>query len=235
MRRRSPSPKRPGSTSCTHHSPNDTPNSSNPDDHYEVEFGYWDTNYTEAAEQIATSLIDSFALTERGSTDDSIPDQTDESSNEALDLSSLTTYTNDGVGYSIKYPEHWTIDDSSQSAVGITNSDRAVIGITELDGSRGSDTPTEPADHAVEEELESMLTEPPSRQETTLPSGQPAVMLDVTYDLSDGERGPLRTGALFMRRQDTGYRVEFVADASDWSSSVERGVKRIITSFELTD
>ncbi len=202
---------------------------------YEVEFGYRNANYTEAAEQLATSIIDSFALTEQGSTDDSTPDQeTDESSNETLDLSSLTTYTNDRQDYRIKHPEHWTIDDSTQSAVEIANSKSGVIRITEIDGSRGSDTPTELADHAIEE-LESVMTESSDRQKTTLPSGQPAVMLDVTYDLSDDERGPLRGGALFTSKQDTGYRVQFIAEASIWTSSVERGVERIITSFEFTD
>lgn len=202
---------------------------------YEVEFGYRNANYTEAAEQLATSIIDSFALADQDSADDSTDQNTDEPTNEALDLSSLTTYTNDGIGYRIKYPEHWTIDDSSQSTVGITNSDSGVIGITEFDGSRGSDTPTELADHAIEEEFESVLIESPSRQETTIPSGQPAVMLDATYDLSDYEGGPLRTVALFTSKQDTGYRVHFIAEASIWTSSVERGVERIITSFELTN
>lgn len=197
---------------------------------YEVEFGYWDTNYTEAAEQLATSLIDSFALTEQGS-----PDQeTDESSNETLDLSSLTTYTNDGVGYRIKYPEHWTIDDRYQFVVTISNPDRDVIRIAELEGSVDSEPLSERADQYVEE-LQPINGEPSSRQETALPSGQPAIALDLTYDLPNDEAGQLRAGVLFTRRQDTDYRVELVADASDWSSSVERGVERIITSFELTD
>lgn len=200
---------------------------------YEVEFFYVDANYTGTVEQLATTVIDSFAITGRQPTDQPTSNPTTEqSSNESLDLSSLTTYTNDRQGYRIKHPTHWRVRDDSPTTVVIANRDGDVIRIMKIDMSGSMYTSDGLADSFIQGIRETMtdvsLTK---RRNITLPNGQSALILHGTYDSPNDRAGLLRTSVLFTIQQDTAYKVGFVADASDWTPAVKRTVTDILTSF----
>lgn len=153
-----------------------------------------------------------------------------------LELSPLTTYTNDVYGYQIDHPVSWTVNDGFPQQVGIANRDGDGIRITVFEGQYASNTVEEVADIALASTREAMVSvEVSERRETTLESGQPAIVLDITYDAPTDTAGSLRSYLLLTKQDDTVYQVEFVADASDWTPPVEREVRGIVESFALTD
>ena len=156
-------------------------------------------------------------------------------SGDELVLSPLVTYMNSDYGYQIDRPEGWDIDESLPQRVEVANPDGDGIRISVFEGQYASVALEEIVDESLANTRQSASTlDVSERRETTLDSGQPAVVLDVTYDVSTDTAGSLRSYILFTKQGPTVYQVEFVADAPDWTSTVEREARGIIESFAIT-
>ncbi|EMA47746.1 hypothetical protein [Halococcus salifodinae] len=152
-----------------------------------------------------------------------------------LVLSPVVTYENTVYGYQIDHPESWQVNDPASQRVEIHNPDRDVIRITTDEEQYATSSPEEVVDEVLANTREAATTlEVSDRHETTLDSGQPAVVVDITYDMPTDTDGSLRNHFLLAKQDDTAYLVEFVADATDWTPTVEREVRRIVESFTLT-
>ena len=151
-----------------------------------------------------------------------------------LVLSPLVTYKNTVYGYRIDHPEGWNVNDSVSQQVEIANPDGDGIRIIAFEGQYASSTLEEVVDEALAKSRQAATTlEVADRRETTLDSGQPAVVVDVTYDVPTDTAGSLRSYLLLTKQGGTVYQVEFVADAPDWTDTVEREAQEIIKSFIL--
>lgn len=153
-----------------------------------------------------------------------------------LDLSPLTTYTNDIYGYQIDYPVSWLVDESVPREVEIVNFDRDVIRITVYEGRYASNTLEEITDLAIANTREAMTDFAVlERRKTMLESGQQAAVVYMRYDVPTDRAVSLRNYTLVTKQVETTYHVEFIAHASDWTPTVERTVRRIVGSFALTE
>lgn len=160
----------------------------------------------------------------------------------ALALTPLETYTNEEDGFRMIVPENWTVDAS-------TPSDRVVF----LSPAQGSlvidvfgDLAYQPgtkhtlnsfADRVIAT-LRGNATRVAAldRHSLTLQSGHPARLIDITFETSEYDR--LRSYLLLAKqdpptRRPVFYRLQFTADAPDWTPTVERTVRRLVTSFTL--
>lgn len=152
-----------------------------------------------------------------------------------LVLSPLVTYMNSDYGYRIDRPEGWNVDESLPERVEIANPDGDGIRISVFEGQYASVTLEEVVDESLANTRQSATTlDVAERREMTLDSGQPAVVLDVTYDVPTDTAGSLRSYLLLAKQGPTVYQIEFVADAPDWTSTVEREAREIIESFAVT-
>jgi hypothetical protein len=150
-------------------------------------------------------------------------------------LSPLVTYMNSDYGYRIDRPEGWNVDESLPERVEIANLDGDGIRISVFEGQYASVTLEEVVDESLANTRQSATTlDVAERREMTLDSGQPAIVLDVTYDVPTDTAGSLRSYLLLAKQGPTVYQVEFVADAPDWTSTVESEARDIIESFAVT-
>lgn len=65
-------------------------------------------------------------------------------------------------------------------------------------------------------------------------------MIDITFDSPDDTHGPFRsyiltTKRIFSDRLPVFYRIQFTADPSDWTPTVERMVEKLITSITFIE
>lgn len=161
------------------------------------------------------------------------PTPTPTATDESLNLTPLTTYTNEQWDYHLKYPAHWTVDDSAPHDVEITNSEDDIIIIEALGHYSESSTLSNHADAFVNRgRRERTNFELRDRRKTTLQNGHAAIILDVSYE-ADGS-SLLRNTTLITLTKMTVYQVEFLTDTTDWLPAVERDVTRILRSFTPT-
>lgn len=206
---------------------------------YELEFVTESTEYTETEQELAAAVIGSYALTGQQPEREQ-PTETEENEesdgDDALDLSSQDTYTNDGYGYSIDYPSHWTVYESETNVVEISNADGDIIRVFMEDISEESYSMEETADEIIES-TESGASESSLSKEgqTTIESGHSALMIHGTYDLTADEAEMLRSTILVTASENASYVVKFIADAVDWSPTVRNDVNDILTSLTISD
>ena len=152
-----------------------------------------------------------------------------------LVLSPLVTYTNGTYGYQIDHPEGWNVDESLPQRVEIGNVDGDGIRISVFEGQYASATLEEVVDESLANTRQSATTlEVSDRWETTLQSGQSAVIVDATYDFPTDTAGNLRSYLLLTKQGGTVYQVEFIADDTDWTPTVESEARGIVESFVIT-
>lgn len=182
-------------------------------------------------EQTATSLT----TTPTATTTPSSTATTTMSSGELV-LSPRSGYTNDTYSYRIDYPQVWNVDESLPQQVEIANLDGDGIRISVFDEQYSSSTLEEVVDESLANSRQSATTlEVSDRREMTLESGQSAIVLNVTYDVSTDTASNLRSYLLLAKQGETVYQVEFVADAPDWTATVEREAMTLIESFVIMD
>lgn len=205
---------------------------------YELEFVTESTEYTETERELAAAVIGSYALTGQ-QPDREQPTETEENEenggDDALDLSSLDTYTNDGYGYSIDYPVHWSVDENDDD-VEISNTNGDIIRVFVEDISEESYSIDETADEIIES-TESGSSESSLSKEgqTTIESGHSALKIHGSYDLISDESEMLRSTILVTATENTSYVVRFIADAVDWSPTVRSDVSDMLMSLTISD
>jgi hypothetical protein len=193
---------------------------------YQVEFGFLKSDYTTAVDRLATQIIESFTLTSQGVAP---PTATE------TDLSQLTTYTNEVYGYQVKYPATWTVYDSDPRDVGILSvrgSGQLRVSVIELPRQYTLD---EFIDLAIRNTRSNMyeLTVL-SQQDITLSNGQPAHVIDWTYDNPSEGAGLLRSKYLATIEDMTAYQIEFAILQSKYTDAIDQTATQIIESFTLS-
>ncbi|EMA54478.1 hypothetical protein C450_05445 [Halococcus salifodinae DSM 8989] len=196
--------------------------------------GEFPAEQTPATPATMTTPAPATTQTTPGATTPPATTATTATSGDELVMSPLVTYENPVYGYQIDHPEGWTVNDNMPQQIEIGNSDRDGLRITVIEGQYASFTLEEVVDESLANTRQAATTlEVADRRKTTLDSGQSAVILDMTYDLPTDTARSIRSYLLLAKQDDTYYQVEFVADAPDWTSAVERDAQELIESFGI--
>ncbi len=204
---------------------------------YELEFAMEDAEHTEADEQLATAIINSYEITGQQPDGRQTTDQSTETeTNDTDGLPPLTTYTNSEYGYRVQYPAEWSVDDSAPTET-IFRVDDDTPALETRIRSVPDDATT--LDEVVEVALSSSRSrmddvEVLDEQEVTLESGEPAHVIQFRYDNPNDSGGTLRTTYLVTLVKGLAYEAEFVREDTEYTERDERLAAEIVSSYALT-
>lgn len=154
----------------------------------------------------------------------------------SLDLSNLTTYTNDRYSYTIKYPADWKIDDSSPSSVTFT-SPRANLSVKTIEDIPGSATLEQITKQLLNGTRQSIQEKDGSvtilnQQKQTLPNGHLGIVIDLRTTVPSGK---FRQKITLTSVNGTAYIAHITFRAGDYTTTVEQTAETIVMSVTITD
>lgn len=200
---------------------------------YELEFAMEDAEHTEADEQLATAIINSYELTGQQ------PDEsqtTETETNDTDGLPPLTTYTNDVYGYRVQYPTGWSVDDSAPTETIFRRDDNTPALETRIRSASNNVTTLDELVKIAHSSTRSRMddVEVLNEQSVTLESGDPAHVIQFRYDNPSDSGGALRTTYLVTLTEGLAYEAEFVREGTEYTGQEERLAAAIVSSYALT-
>lgn len=150
------------------------------------------------------------------------------------ELSHLVSYTNEVYGYRIKYPANWVVYDSAPRDVEIrspTETGQLQLSAFEM---KQSYTLDQFVDRAISSSRNRMANVSIlNRRDVTLPSGQPAHVIDMTYDNPVDSAGLVRSRYLVTIQGSIVYQIECAFRQSAYTATAAQITTKVIDSFTL--
>lgn len=153
--------------------------------------------------------------------------------------SQLETYTNEVYGYQINYPPKWVIDESDPKNTAIrSNVVRGyilvqVFSVEEFTGGRSVAELEGLAHIAITNTRTLEGFELLDKDRITLENGQPAYLIDWTFDDPNTQTNKLRSKYLVTKLGGSVYETQFYWPSTAYTDKVDQIATQIITSFTL--
>ena len=155
-----------------------------------------------------------------------------------VDLSEVTTYSNDAYAYAIDYPSALSVDESAPEQVSFTSPSVPVIMLTQATGGIGGDVGLEsivPAFlNSFQRSFDAAEFEVVNRESVTLPNDQPGQVVDIEIQ-QRGDSTVLRGKFVFALANEALYVTVILLPKSVYTDEIEGDMTAIAESFTIEE